>query len=100
MKERDLVRECREELGITVAFGDVFTSVTHVYPNPTAHIMLINAGIAEGEPQLLEHEDLRWITPEEIDAYDFCPADETILKEVKELACWHWQHESAALHSR
>ena len=33
-KEQALVRECREELGITVAVGDVFAEVTHVYPDP------------------------------------------------------------------
>lgn len=83
-KEQALVRECREELGITVAVGDVFAEVTHVYPDLTVHLTLFNARIAEGEPQLLEHNDLRWITPGEIDRYDFCPADEALLKEIKE----------------
>ena len=85
-KEQALVRECREELGITVAVGDVFTEVTHVYPNLTVHLTLYSARIAEGEPQLLEHNALRWITPDEIDAYDFCPADEAILARIKEAA--------------
>ena len=83
-KEQALVRECREELGITVAVGDVFAEVTHVYPDLNVHLTLFNARIAEGEPQLLEHNDLRWITPGEIDRYDFCPADEALLKEIKE----------------
>lgn len=81
-KEQALVRECREELGITVAVGDVFTEVTHVYPDLSVHLTLFDARIAEGKPQLLEHRDLRWITPDEIDSYDFCPADEAILKEI------------------
>ena len=38
--------------------------------------------IAAGTPQLLEHNDIRWITPAEIGNYDFCPADETILQEI------------------
>ena len=49
-KERALVRECREELGITVAVGDVFTEVTHVYPDLTVHLTLFDARIAEGKP--------------------------------------------------
>ena len=71
------------EFGITVAVGDVFTEVTHVYPDLTVHLTLLNARIADGEPQLLEHNDLRWITPREIDSYDFCPADEVILARIK-----------------
>ena len=82
-KEQALERECREELGITVAVWDVFTEVTHVYPDLTVHLTLLNARIADGEPQLLEHNDLRWITPGEIDSYDFCPADEVILARIK-----------------
>lgn len=85
-KEQALVRECREELGITVAVGDVFTEVTHVYPDLSVHLTLFDACIAEGKPQLLEHRDLRWITPDEIDSYDFCPADEAILKEIAKRA--------------
>ena len=83
-KEQALVRECREELGITVAVGEVFTEVTHVYPDLTVHLTLFDARIAEGKPQLLEHKNLRWITPDEIGSYGFCPADEAILKKIKE----------------
>ena len=40
--------------------------------------------IAEGEPQKLEHHDIRWITTKEIDAYPFCPADVEILRRLKQ----------------
>jgi 8-oxo-dGTP diphosphatase len=46
------------------------------------HLTLFNAIIAEGEPQKLEHNDIKWITPDEIEKYDFCPADEELLKEI------------------
>ncbi len=74
-----LRRECREELGIELQVGDVFTEVTHEYPDLTVHLVLYLAKIPKGEPQKLEHNDLRWITPAEIDAYEFCPADHEIL---------------------
>ena len=83
-KEAALVRECREELAVTVAVGDVFTDVTHVYPDLTVHLTLFNATIAEGTPQLIEHNDIRWITPAEIDDYAFCPADTEILALIKQ----------------
>lgn len=81
--EDALVRECREELDVTVSVRDVFTEVTHTYPDLTVHLTLFNAEIAEGVPRLLEHNDLKWITAAEIDEYDFCPADEEILKLLK-----------------
>ena len=83
-KEQALIRECQEELAVTVAVQDVFMEVDHVYPDLTVHLTLFNASIAEGIPQKIEHNDLRWITVEEIDQYEFCPADEEILRRLKE----------------
>ena len=83
-KEAALIRECREELAITVAPRDVFMEVIHEYPDLTVRLTLFNATIAEGTPQLLEHNALRWITVKQIDTLDFCPADEEILKKLKE----------------
>ena len=78
-----LIRECREELDITVAPRDVFMEVIHEYPDLTVRLTLFHAIIAEGTPKALEHNDIRWITTEEIDSLDFCPADEEILKKLK-----------------
>ena len=83
-KEQALIRECREELAVTVAPRDIFMDVVHEYPDLTVHLTLFNASIAEGTPQKLEHSDIRWITVGEIDNYAFCPADETILARLKE----------------
>ena len=83
-REEALIRECQEELNVTLSVGDVFMDVTHEYPDLTVHLSLFNAIIAEGTPEKLEHNDIRWITVEEIDNYVFCPADEEILKKLKE----------------
>ena len=79
-----LVRECREELDITVTVGDLFMELTHTYPDITVHLYLYHATIADGTPTLLEHNDMRWITPAEIPQYTFCPADDVILERIKE----------------
>ncbi len=79
-KEQALIRECREELAITLDVGDVFMDVTQEYPDITVHLTLFNATIADGEPQKLEHNDIQWITPSEITNHEFCPADVDILK--------------------
>lgn len=83
-KEEALIRECREELDVHLSVGDVFMDVIHEYPDLTVHLTLFNATIAEGEPQMLEHNDIKWITPREISNYEFCPADEEILKKIIE----------------
>lgn len=81
-KEEALVRECREELNITVSVGEVFTEVTHAYPDITVHLTLFHSRIAAGTPTLLEHNDLKWVTPAEIGEYPFCPADKVILEKL------------------
>ena len=84
-REEALIRECREELDITIAPRDVFLTVIHEYPDLTVRLTLFNTSIVSGDPKLLEHNDLRWITVQEIDSLEFCPADEEILKKMKEL---------------
>ena len=64
-REDALVRECSEELGVRISVGDLFMDVTHEYPDVTVHLTLFNATVAEGVPEKLEHNDIRWITPEE-----------------------------------
>ena len=81
-KEEALVRECMEELGVTVAVGSEFFDIVHTYPDITVHLTLFNATISEGTPKLIEHNDIRWITPEEIPQYNFCKADDEILKRI------------------
>lgn len=80
--QQALIRECQEELAVTLTVGDVFMEVLHEYPDITVHLVLFHAAIAEGEPRKLEHNDLRWITPKEIPKYDFCPADQEILERI------------------
>ena len=84
-KEAALIRECQEELAVTLSVGDVFMEVIHEYPDITVRLTLFNAVIAQGVPQKLEHNDIRWITPAEIPQYDFCPADVEILDKIMEL---------------
>ena len=81
-KEQALARECREELDVALEVGSVFMEVVHAYPDITVRLTLFNAVIRQGEPKLLEHNALRWITPAEIPQYRFCPADKEILERL------------------
>ena len=82
-KDDALVRECREELGIEVRAESVFAELTHDYPDLFVRLTLFNSVILSGTPKLLEHNDIRWITPAEIPQYAFCPADEEILNMIQ-----------------
>ena len=83
-KEQALIRECQEELAITLDVGNPFMDVVHEYPDLTVHLTLFHAKIQEGIPQELEHNDIRWITVDAIDQYTFCPADVEILRRLKD----------------
>ncbi len=82
-RQEALIRECREELAVTVGVGDIFTEVTHTYPDLTIHLTVFYARIVAGNPRKLEHNDLRWITADELDRYAFCPADRAIVEKLR-----------------
>ena len=81
--EAALIRECQEELDITVQVREIYMQVVHEYPDISIRLTLFHCSIASGTPKLLEHADLKWITPDQIPDYDFCPADEDILYHIR-----------------
>lgn len=79
-----LIRECREELDITVDVGKIYTQVIHEYPDIQIRLTLFHCTVASGTPKLLEHHDLKWISPDQIPEFDFCPADVEILDKIQQ----------------
>ena len=77
-----LIRECQEELDVTLRVDDVYFEVVHAYPDITVRLTLFRATIASGTLTKKEHDELRWITPPEIRNFAFCPADEAILEKI------------------
>lgn len=84
--EEALVRECMEELDITIHVEGEFIRVSHAYPDLLVHLTVYHCTLESGQPKRLEHEELRWILPAEIPLYEFCPADREILIKIKEYA--------------
>lgn len=80
-----LIRECREELDVTINVQNVFMELIHEYPDITIRLTLFNASIAEGTPKKLEHNDIRWIRTAQIPDMTFCPADKDILAVLKNI---------------
>ena len=84
-KRQALIRECREELDVTIAAGEVFLELTHSYPDLTIHLTVFHASIAEGTPRLLEHQAMCWVTAKEAETMSFCPADQEIIERLKRI---------------
>ena len=81
--EEALIRECREEIGVTVRVGAPYTEVTYDYPDIPVHLTLFEAEIEEGVPTPMEHNAIAWITPNEVGDYPFVPADKPILEKLR-----------------
>ena len=78
-----LVRECKEELNVTLSVQEEFCFLTHEYDHAIVNLHIFLAKIIEGVPQKIEHNDQKWIKACEIDNYEFCPADKEILQKIK-----------------
>jgi len=83
--ERCLVREIREELGVDIAVGNLFESVTHAYPEKTVHLKFYVCRLLKGEPRPLGCEAVNWAGRSELDDYEFPAADEQLLQKLKNL---------------
>ena len=78
-----LIRECMEELDVTLDVGGLYMQVTHEYPDIQIRLSLYEAVIASGQLRGKEHEALCWILPREIPDFEFCPADVDIIDRIR-----------------
>ena len=81
--EACLVRECEEELGVTLQVHELLCEVTHAYQDFSVHIAFFDAAVSAGTLQMREHNAIRWVSVAELDGYPFCPADQQVLERLK-----------------
>jgi mutator protein MutT len=81
--EQCLVREIREELGVEIAVGELFESVTHAYPEKTVHLKFFACRLAGGEPQPLGCKAVKWAGKSELADYEFPAADAQLLLKLQ-----------------
>ena len=74
-----LAREFQEELAVELRVGETIAETTHSYPDLTVHLSLLEAEIASGELQALEHSQLAWAKLDEMHSFDLCPADRELV---------------------
>ena len=78
-----LQREILEELGIKIRVDEEFFRIDHDYPTKSIRLHFFNCAILEGEPQPLDVADLRWVAPEQLDDFQFPPADAELIAKLR-----------------
>ena len=80
--EECLKRELREELGIETRIGEFFCSSTYAYPHATVQLLVYQAFHVSGEYTLYDHQEIRWVLPDELTEYDFPEADKPVIEKL------------------
>jgi len=84
LEEEETIQEClkreiREEFDGEIEVGDFITVNQHSYPHISIELYAYYAFWLKGEFKPLEHQEVKWVLPEELEAYEFAPADITIV---------------------
>lgn len=77
-----LVREMKEELLCTVEICEEVASTRHEYDFGFVTLTTFYSKLVEGQPQLTEHSDIRWIEATELDSVEWAPADIPAVQKV------------------
>ena len=80
--EECMARELKEELDIEVEVGELITSNKHKYPHGIFELLAYRVKHVSGEMVLNDHEEIKWVTADEMSNYEFPPADLPIIKEL------------------
>ena len=85
--ETALIRELREELGISVKEACLapFTFASHAYPDFHLLMPLYVCRKWEGQPWPREHQELKWVHPPQLTAYPMPPADAPLVPMLRDL---------------
>lgn len=77
-----LVRELREELGVTVAVGRIWDVLFHAYPAFDLVMLVYVCRIVEGTPRALEVADLAWVAADDLARWDILVADRPLVERL------------------
>ena len=83
--EEALVRELREELGILVGVGLALEPISWEYESGGIRLLSYACEILEGELVAMSHERIAWVGLDELEEYQWAPADVPVLTQIK----WH-----------
>ncbi|MEN1758999.1 8-oxo-dGTP diphosphatase MutT [Anoxynatronum sibiricum] len=80
--EECLVRELKEEMDLTVMAGRFISEISYDYDWGEVKLLAFETHIVEGEPQLLEHDAMVWVSLEGMGDYGMTPADEPLIEDL------------------
>ena len=80
--EECLVRECLEELEIEIEVLDLFEQTKYSYPEREIEFMFFSASLKKGVPTLNVHNSIKWVSPDMLKEYEFCPADVFVVERL------------------
>ncbi|WP_019267773.1 (deoxy)nucleoside triphosphate pyrophosphohydrolase [Methanobrevibacter smithii] len=83
-KKQAIVREIKEELNIEINVDKFALDIEYQYPNFYLFMSCFMCSIKEGSIELLEHNDGKWITKEELNTLNWLPADIDAVNYLKE----------------
>lgn len=83
-KNHALIREIREELDCRIEITKFALNIEYQYPTFYLKMTCYEAVIREGTPKLLEHNDARWLSRDELDDVNWIPADIKAVDYLKE----------------
>lgn len=78
-----VVRECREELGVTVVVGAPVGPDVALPKGMLLRVYLATLADATAEPRPHDHAALRWLTAERLDDVPWLPADRVLLPALR-----------------
>jgi 8-oxo-dGTP diphosphatase len=78
-----LVRECQEELGVTIELLDRIGADLPIGPHGTLRVW--SARVVDGSPRAIEHAELRWVGSGALDDLRWLPADRPLVPHLRAL---------------
>ncbi|WP_129596894.1 8-oxo-dGTP diphosphatase MutT [Anaerophilus nitritogenes] len=83
--EECLKREILEELQIHISVGKFFGESIYDYEHGSIQLLAYWARWDCGELKTTVHEEIKWVKVDELDEYDFAPADIPVVCRLKEM---------------
>lgn len=81
--EQCLKREMKEEFDIDVSVGEYLGSSIYHYDHISIELLAYRTYWEDGEINLKDHDDFKWISLEELVEFDFAPADLVFVEKLQ-----------------